>query len=994
MKTQVPRQAIPQNSGRKFFRTHGAGKKLSSMVALLCIMFTLFSETGTAQPGSFAALANGAPSANNGVMLLLPDGRAMCKSQGGGGSGNQWDLLTPDINGSYQNGTWVTAAAMAKTRLYFCSHVLQDGRVWVAGGEYGTGGNFGEIYNPQTDTWSGEINYGVFISDANSEILDNSYVIAAPVGDRPNTFIWNPNTNTFVAGPDNGGNTNESSWLKLPDNSILYVRTNTTISERYIPATNTWEQDANVPVSLYEPLGSECGGNVMLPDGRGWFIGGLSATAYYTPSGNTTDGVWAAAPTIPNSLCAPDAAAAMMRNGRVLCAFSPYLTCCDGGGNNIFNSPTSYWDFDYLTGTYDQVNAPGGGLTINMPAYQTNMLDLPNGQVLYSHQGSSQYYVYTPGGPQLNANRPFITDVSQTSPGVFTLTGLRINGWSEGATYGDDWQMNTNYPIVRLTSGGGNVYYARTYNWSSTRISTGSTPHTTNFVLPGGLPAGTYSLQVIANGIASAAVSFCTPNIDVTASVTSNYNGRDVSCFGSTDGSATASVVGGIFETYEWSTGAFTASISGLSAGTYTVTVTNLFGLVCPVTQSVTLNNPPLLTLPALTLSNFNGYNISCNGGSNGTATANPSGGTTAYGYSWSNGQSTATATGLSAGTYTVTVTDANGCNVSRSATLTEPPLLTTTAAATSNYNGFNVRCHGGSDGEATAYPVGGVAPYGYSWTSGSSSNPATGLSATTYTVTVTDANGCTATASATLTEPPILTIDAGPNKIVYWGYPDSACAKLQSSGAGGGVPPRTLLWSTGSTATFINVCPTATTVYYLTISDANGCSITDSVKVCVFDVRCGTALNNIILCHGTGSATNPYVTLCVDLQGAKWHFKKHPGETLAACGTIKVCSFVTERLETNFDAITDGVEYLGAFPNPFSNTTTIRFMLPENDFATVKVIDVAGREIEKLFDGATEAGDVYDVTFDGSKFTNGIYFLVMQTRSGVLQTRKLILDK
>ena len=147
----------------------------------------------------WTALSSTAPAGNNGVMLLLPDGRVLCKSNAGGDSrGNLWDILTPNSSGSYVNGSWTTSSAMSKTRLYFISQVLADGRVFVAGGEYGTGGNFSEIYNPLTDTWSGELNYGKFISDANSEMLPDGKVLGAPVGDRPNTFIWDPVTNTFT----------------------------------------------------------------------------------------------------------------------------------------------------------------------------------------------------------------------------------------------------------------------------------------------------------------------------------------------------------------------------------------------------------------------------------------------------------------------------------------------------------------------------------------------------------------------------------------------------------------------------------------------------------------------------------------------------------------------------------------------------------------------------------------------------------------------------
>ncbi|MBL0181698.1 MAG: hypothetical protein IPP96_05135 [Chitinophagaceae bacterium] len=268
-----------------------------------------------------------APHPNYGVMLLLSDGRVMCKGNEGAGYGKLWDILTPDIHGSYINGTWSTTAAMTDDRLFFSSQVLKDGRVYVAGGEYGSGLQKSEVYNPVTNTWTAPISAGVNISDANSAILEDGRVLQALVtGNLRPTNIWNPATNSYVAGPVCNGIHNESVWIKLPDNSILFVDRLSTNSERYIPATNTWVVDATVPVNLYDPYGDETGAAVLLPDGRAFFIGSQGTTAFYTPSGNASPGTWAAGPHTPNSTGAPDAPMAMMANGKVLCALSPAPT--------------------------------------------------------------------------------------------------------------------------------------------------------------------------------------------------------------------------------------------------------------------------------------------------------------------------------------------------------------------------------------------------------------------------------------------------------------------------------------------------------------------------------------------------------------------------------------------------------------------------------------------------------------------------------------------
>lgn len=991
--------------GRSNWLLSGTGSSRQPVFTklVLCAIALLCSVTAMAQ---WTAVSNsGGPSANGGVMLLLSDGRVMCKSQAGSSSdtdgyGNIWNILTPGSDGNYANGTWSTTNPMFRTRLYFISQVLNDGRVFVAGGEYGDGGNDMEVYNPQTNTWSNFLDYGDFISDANSEMLPDGRVIGAPVGDRPHTFIWSPVINNFVAGPDNNGNTNESAWVKLPDSTILFIQTLGTQSERYHPSINDWVNDATVPVSLYETNGAETGPAFMLPDGRAFFLGGNSNTAYYTPSGSSSNGSWAAGPQIPNNLAAPDAAAAMMRDGKILCAFSPtlYRTCCNSKGNsyNVFPNGTSFWIFDYAAGsngTFSFITGPGGSDSLAIPAYKTNMLVLPNGQILYGQQGSSQYYVYSPGA-QINSHRPVITSVTQGPAGVFTLTGTEITGWSEGASYGDDWQMNTNRPIVKLTSGS-NVYYARTYNWSSTAVRAGSVPQTTNFVVPAGLPFGTYSLRAVANGIESAPVSFCYPNVQATARVTSSYNGRDVSCNNSCDGSVTVDVVGGLSPTYSWTWSGGSSSsqsVSNLCPGTYTVTVTNsaLFG-GCSSTSSVTIKQTPQLTASPASTTNYHGYNISCHGLSDGAAAANAAGGTPPYSYSWNSNpvQTTATATGLHAGTYHVTVTDANGCTVGADVTLTEPPLLTTTAAPITNYNGYNVRCHGGSDGQAEAYPSGGVSPYSYSWSPGGATTKiAPNLSAMMYTVTVTDLNGCTASANTTLTEPPQLTVDAGPNKTVYYGYPDSACAKLTATGLGGGVPPYTLLWSTGSTTSNTTVCPITSTVYTVTITDLNGCSFSDDAKVCVIDVRCGNNLDKVTICHNTGSSHNPNNTLCVALSGAVNHIAH--GDQLAACGTIKTCT--SARI---YAISSEGPEgYLDAYPNPFADYTTIRFMLPADEYVNLKLVDFSGRLVRSLFnDGVKKNNDNY-LQLDGGSLAPGMYFLIMKTESGDSYTSKIILTR
>ena len=473
------------------------------------LLFTFYAFNANAQ-GSWTPIATVAPDANLGVMLLLSDGSVICKSSGGGtdGIGNTWDRLTPDSKGSYVNGTWSRIKTMINTRLYFSSQVLKDGRVYVAGGEYGTGGSSSEVYDPKTNIWTANPAPGGFISDANSAILENGNLVQAIVQGNPflrQNKIYNTASATYSAAPSCIGYHNESTWVKLPDNSILMVDRDTRNSERYIPALNQWIADGTLPVDLYDIYGSETGAGLLLPNGKAFFIGATGHTAYYTPSGNNNSGTWVAGPDLPGGNGQADAPAAMMVNGKILLSAAPKPSATGG----VFRTPTTFYVFDYRMNKYTQVSTPGGAISANVPVYVTMMLNLPDGSIMCGYQDTSRYYVFKPTGTLPAAAKPVISKVTKNTGPSYTITGTLFNGISEGACYGDDWQMSTNYPIVRLIDGSNNnVYYASTYNWNSTGVRRAGLKDTSQFILPAGLPQKTYSLYVVANGIASLPVSF------------------------------------------------------------------------------------------------------------------------------------------------------------------------------------------------------------------------------------------------------------------------------------------------------------------------------------------------------------------------------------------------------------------------------------------------------------------------------------------------------
>ncbi len=286
-----------------------------------------------------------------------------------------------------------------------------------------------------------------------------------------------------------------------------------------------------------------------------------------------------------------------------------------------------------------------------------------------------------------------------------------------------------------VTAGGGTPAY--TYSWAP---SGGTSATATN------LTAGTYTVTVKdANGCSITATAIITQPTALTASTTT----IPVKCNGGATGGSTVTAGGGTpAYTYSWApSGGTSATATNLTAGTYTITVTDANG--CTQTATAVITQPTPLTLSTTVV------NVKCSGGATGSITATAGGGTPAYTYAWApSGGTNAIASNLTAGTYTVTLKDANGCTLTASATITQPTPLTLSTTV------VNVKCNGGATGSATATAGGGTPAYTYAWApSGGTNALASNLTAGTYTVTLTDANGCTQTATAIITQPTALTL-------------------------------------------------------------------------------------------------------------------------------------------------------------------------------------------------------------------------------------------
>lgn len=426
-----------------------------------------------------------------------------------------------------------------------------------------------------------------------------------------------------------------------------------------------------------------------------------------------------------------------------------------------------------------------------------------NGTATSSPSGGVGPYSYSwaPGGQTTPG-------ISGLCPGSYTVTVTDANGCTRTQT------VNITQPNpLNVTINASQITCNSTCNGTAAASVSGGTPAYSYLWSPGNqttpslsnLCAGSYTVTVTdGNG--------CTNTASVTltqpTALTLSQSHTDVSCFGSCDGTASVSVIGGNpGYTYSWAPGGqTTASINSLCAGSYTVTVTYATG--CTGTATITITQPNAL------LAGVNQINVSCNGGCNGSANSNPSGGTGPYTYLWMpGGQTTSNVTGLCAGTYTVTVTDANGCQVNQQVNITQPqPLLAVVSATTSSCGICN--------GTASVAVSGGTSPYAYFWTPSGQTNPtATGLCIGQHTVTVTDAAGCTTTAVATISQVVNIVVTSSTSSLSCYG----ACDGVASANASGGTNPYTYLWQPGNqtTQTITGLCAGS---YTVTATDAAGC--------------------------------------------------------------------------------------------------------------------------------------------------------------------------
>jgi hypothetical protein len=469
-----------------------------AVVACLSIL------SGWAHAQSVTPLVHQAPGGAQ-IVYQLTDGTVLAQSID---NNAQWYKLTPDINGSYVNGTWTQVASLPAnySPLYFAGAVLADGRVVITGGEY----NFGEfaftkqgaIYDPLANTWTNlkpPKGWG-FIGDSPSVVLPNGEYV---VGEKfkkslaaldPTTLEW---TELLSAGKNDFNA--EEGWTLLPDGSILTIDVkDNPKSERYVTTKSAWLNAGSTVVNLqgpqnccgkcihygkknkcYDPPG-EIGPAILRPDGSVFATGALHDGQSAAHTAIYSNGAWAAGPDFPNGDQAADSFGALLTNGNAL---------IEGDSGTLY-------EYNGTTFKAEPVNV--GGL-------YTSLMVLPTGQVLVGG-----FEVYTSSGTYNQSWAPTISSYpsSVTRGSTYQISGTQFNGLSQAAAFGDEEETATNYPLVRITNTStGHVFYARTHDHSTMGVATGSQTVSTNFDVSTATETGASTLVVVANGIPSQSVA-------------------------------------------------------------------------------------------------------------------------------------------------------------------------------------------------------------------------------------------------------------------------------------------------------------------------------------------------------------------------------------------------------------------------------------------------------------------------------------------------------
>jgi hypothetical protein len=561
-----------------------------------------------------------------------------------------------------------------------------------------------------------------------------------------------------------------------------------------------------------------------------------------------------------------------------------------------------------------------------------------------------------------------------------------------------------NGEVTVTVTGGSAPYHFELFKDGTSIASSGEV--LSNSYIFTGLGAGSYTASVTdAAGIVSSgpAVFQVVEPVAIAASVSSTA----VSCFGGSNGTATiysATISGGVGPyTFAWANGSTDSTITGLASGSYTVTVTD--SLECSVDFSVLVEQPTLLS------SSSSITNVSCFGANNGSATITPAGGTAPFTILWDN-QSTSFTRGSLAPSvnYTAVVTDANGCTTNVSVSVTQPSVLSVATVRT------QVLCYGGT-GTGTATPAGGTAPYSYSWnTNPVQTSAVANLQVGTWTVRVTDANGCTVSSSVTLSLQScqgFTTVTPGgygaPCSGGNWGcYLATNFASKFPTGLQIGSGTRFLKLTTaaavkaflpsGTTPRALNAGtltnPTAKS--YSNVLAGHTVALTLSIG---FDTNPAfspstTSLGSLVVSSGVfaGKSVSELLTIANTILGggASPYTASQINTALDAVnrnydnGTINLgylaCPCTVSRMASNDGIIADVKAEVTVYPNPVKGNSTLEFTLNYDSKVKVVIYNINGQIVNDVYEGKVSGEVKNAININSTGMKSGVYIVKLIT--------------
>ncbi len=604
-----------------------------------------------------------------------------------------------------------------------------------------------------------------------------------------------------------------------------------------------------------------------------------------------------------------------------------------------------------------------------------------DGNITISASGSSSYSYDIGNGPQ---GSNVFNNLTNGAYNISITDGLGCQS-TENVTVGQPTAISSS------TSNVANVNCFGASDGSFALSTSGGTPNYSYDIGNGAqsaasfnnLSAATYTVTIsdANNCNATSVVVIGQPNSALSASLNNSTN---VNCTGGNDGSLAISVTGGT-SSYSFNIGTgnqASGSFSNLTASNYTVTVTDANG--CTATQVASITQPAL----SLSASTSALNNLNCFGDNSGSFVVNTSGGTAGYSYNLGTGaQSNNQFSGLAANSYTITVTDNNGCTATTSATLTQPTVVTASAA-----NLVNINCFGDNNGSLSINASGGSPSYTYSLgTVTQSNNQFSGLSANNYTFTITDNNGCTATTSATINGPSSALISSiGTIQNVSCNGASDASIIVNASGGTAGYS-FDLGNGAQSSGTFSGLNATN---YQITVTDNNNCTSSVSANIsepAILNLTLVDNANNSATVTATGG-TSPFSFLW-DANAANQSTATATGLTAGNyCVTVTDANNCTNNQCINIvissaASLSATNDQFKVFPNPTSGEVIIQLERANSSTATIRIINVLGQSIFNQ----TSSSKSLQMTTNLNQQASGIYWVQVEYE-GIKLVRKLIL--